>query len=54
MFANEHVTMLQLLGLFVILFSLLLINFKKYAIKMPGFMSRKKTANPVHMVIGMD
>ena len=44
MFANEHVTMLQLFGLFVILFSLLLINLKKYSIKMPGFASYKRPA----------
>jgi len=45
MFANEHVTLLQLFGLFVILFSLLLINFKKYTFKMPKFRSSKQTAN---------
>ena len=45
MFANEHVTILQLFGLFVILFSLLLINFKKYALKMPKFKSSQRPAN---------
>jgi drug/metabolite transporter (DMT)-like permease len=45
MFANEHVTLLQLLGLFVILFSLLLINFKKYSFKMPKLRSSGKTEN---------
>lgn len=37
LFANEHISKLQLFGLFVILFSLLLVNFKKYAFKLPRF-----------------
>jgi drug/metabolite transporter (DMT)-like permease len=45
MFAGEHVSMLQLIGLFVILFSLLLINFKKYSFKMPKFKSAQRPAN---------
>lgn len=45
MFASEHVSMLQLFGLFVILFSLLLINFKKYTFKMPKFKSPQTPAN---------
>ncbi len=45
MFANEHVTILQLFGLFMILFSLLLINIKKYAFKMPRFKAPQKPAN---------
>ena len=37
LFAHEHISTLQLVGLFVILFSLLLVNLKKYAFKwLPG------------------
>ena len=37
LFAHEHISKLQLFGLFVILFSLLLVNLKKYAFKLPRF-----------------
>lgn len=37
LFAHEHISTLQLFGLFVILFSLLLVNLKKYAFKLPRF-----------------
>lgn len=37
LFAHEPVSKLQLFGLFVILFSLLLVNLKKYAFKLPRF-----------------
>jgi len=39
LFAHEHISTLQLFGLFVILFSLLLVNLKKYAFKLPRFSS---------------
>lgn len=37
LFAGEHISALQLGGLLVILFSLLLINLKKYTVKLPRF-----------------
>lgn len=43
LFAGEHVSALQLGGLLVILFSLLLINLKKYKIKLPRFSIFAKT-----------
>lgn len=42
-FAGEHVSAAQLCGLLVILFSLLLVNLKKYAIKLPRFSIFAKT-----------
>ena len=46
LFANEHISKLQFVGLFIILFSLLLVNLKKYAFKIPrfsGWSKRKET-----------
>ncbi|HZY37181.1 MAG TPA: EamA family transporter [Mucilaginibacter sp.] len=48
LFAHEHISTLQLFGLFVILFSLLLVNLKKYAFKLPRFTRiLKRKAAPV-------
>jgi drug/metabolite transporter (DMT)-like permease len=47
LFANEHISKPQFVGLFIILFSLLLVNLKKYAIKIPRFsgLSKRKETN---------
>jgi len=42
LFAHEHISGLQLAGLFVILFSLLLVNFTKYKFRLPRFGSFSK------------
>jgi drug/metabolite transporter (DMT)-like permease len=48
LFAGEHVSLLQLSGLVVILFSVLLVNFTKYSLNLPKFLKRENTKTGEH------